>query len=38
LIACSTGDACGLTDTRSPERRCSKYSAVINVVIDADDA
>ena len=38
LIACSTGDACGLTDTRSSRRRCRNHSSVMIVVIDALDA
>jgi hypothetical protein len=38
LIACSTGEACGLTDTRSGARRWAKYSAVMTSTIDADEA
>ena len=37
-MACSTGEACGLTETRSGPRRCAKYSAVMIETIDADDA
>ena len=38
LIACSTGEACGFTDTRSSGRRCANHSAVITVTSDALDA
>ncbi len=37
-IACSTGDACGFTDTRSAARRCSNQSAVMIETIEADEA
>jgi hypothetical protein len=38
LIACSTGEACGLTDTRSSAVRRSNHNAVMIVVIEALDA
>jgi hypothetical protein len=38
LIACSTGEACGLTDTRSPRCSWPNHSAVMIVTIDALDA
>jgi len=38
LIACSTGEACGLTDTRSWDRRCPNHSEVMIETIDADEA
>src|SRR5918995_4745020 len=34
-MACSTGDACGLTDTRSGASRCANHSAVIRLTIEA---
>lgn len=37
-MACSTGDACGLTATLSCAVRCANHSAVIAVTIDALDA
>src|SRR5687767_14328615 len=37
-MACSTGEACGFTETRSWARRCSNQSAVMIVTIDALDA
>ena len=37
-MACSTGEAWGLTDTRSGARRCSNQSAVMIETIDADEA
>src|ERR671914_187805 len=37
-MACSTGDACGLTDTRSSARSSLNQSAVIRLTIDALDA
>ena len=37
-MACSTGEACGLTDTRSAGRRCLNHSDVMIVAIDADEA
>ena len=37
-IACSTGEACGFTDTRSCGRRYSNHSAVMIETIDADEA
>ena len=37
-MAWSTGAACGLTDTRSGDRRYSNHSAVMIDTIDADDA
>jgi hypothetical protein len=37
-MACSTGAACGFTDTRSEARRCRKYSADMMLIIDADEA
>ena len=37
-MACSTGEACGLTDTRSGASRCANHSAVISETIDALDA
>src|SRR5919204_375916 len=36
-MACSTGAACGFTDTRSDARRCRKYSADMMLIIDAPD-
>ena len=38
LIACSTGEACGLTDTRSSGRSAPNHSAVMIDTIDADEA
>jgi hypothetical protein len=38
LIACSTGEACGLTETRSSARSASNHSAVMSETIDALDA
>ena len=38
MIACSTGDACGLTDTRSGASRNANHSAVISDTIDALEA
>ena len=38
LIACRTGEACGLTDTRSGASRCANHSAVISETIDALEA
>jgi hypothetical protein len=38
LIACSTGEACGLTETRSAAVRPSKHSAVMTLTNDALDA
>ena len=37
-MACSTGEACGLTDTRSSARRCRNHSEVMMETIEADDA
>src|SRR3954452_10286119 len=37
-MACSTGDACGLTDTRSSGRRWLNHSSVMIDTSDADDA
>src|SRR5918992_844085 len=37
-MACSTGDACGFTDTRSSARSSLNQSAVIRLTIDALDA
>ncbi len=37
-MACRTGDACGLTDTRSGASRCANHSAVIRLTIDALEA
>ncbi len=37
-MACRTGDACGFTDTRSPALRCWKYSAVMMLTIEAEEA
>ena len=37
-MACKTGEACGLTDTRSAAVRCSNQSAVMIVAMDALDA
>ena len=37
-MACSTGDACGLTLTRSAPSRCANHSAVITVTSDALEA
>src|SRR5215208_2004903 len=37
-MACSTGEACGLTDTRSSARSSENQSAVIRLTIDALDA
>lgn len=36
-MACSTGDAWGLTETRSPARRWANQSAVITETIEALD-
>jgi pyruvate dehydrogenase E1 component len=36
--ACSTGEACGLTETRSPAESCSSHSAVMIDTMDALDA
>jgi hypothetical protein len=38
LIACSTGEACGFTDTRSSARSSENQSAVMRLTIDALDA
>jgi hypothetical protein len=38
LIACSTGEACGLTDTRSSAVSAPNHSAVMMLTIDALDA
>jgi len=38
LIACSTGDACGLTLTRSGASSTPNQSAVISETIDALEA
>jgi hypothetical protein len=38
LIECSTGEAWGLTATRSPAFNQWKYSAVIAVTIEAEEA
>jgi hypothetical protein len=38
LIAWSTGEACGLTDTRSGARRNANHSAVMRLTMEADDA
>src|SRR5918998_1789832 len=37
-MACSTGDACGFTETRSSARSSENQSAVIRLTIDALDA
>src|SRR5215216_3851274 len=37
-MACSTGEACGLTDTRSGASRCANQSAVIRLTIEALEA
>src|ERR687895_160277 len=37
-MACSTGEACGLTETRSSARRSPNHSAVIRLTIDALEA
>src|ERR671918_472009 len=37
-MACSTGEACGLTDTRSSARSSANQSAVIRLTIDALEA
>src|SRR5918995_5671483 len=37
-MACRTGDACGLTDTRSGASRWANHSAVIRLTIDALEA
>ena len=37
-MAWSTGAACGFTDTRSLLRRWAKYSAVMMLVAEAEDA
>src|SRR5918992_5907490 len=37
-IACSTGEACGLTDTRSSARSSLNQRAVIRLTIDALEA
>lgn len=37
-MACSTGEACGLTDTRSAEVRCSNQSAVMMLTMEALEA
>src|SRR5215213_4655792 len=37
-MACSTGEACGLTETRSGASRWANHSAVIRLTIDALDA
>src|SRR5215208_7387196 len=37
-MACSTGEACGLTDTRSSARSSENQSAVIRLTMDALDA
>ena len=37
-MACSTGEACGLTDTRSGASRYANHSAVISDTIDALEA
>src|SRR5918999_5803104 len=37
-MACSTGEACGLTDTRSSARSSENQSAVMRLTIDALDA
>ena len=37
-MACSTGDACGLTETRSGASSSPNHSAVIIETIDALDA
>ena len=38
MIACSAGEACGFTDTRSSARSSENQSAVIRLTIDALDA
>ncbi len=37
-MACSTGAAWGLTETRSGARMCSKYNAVMIETTDAQEA
>src|SRR3954447_23465129 len=37
-MACSTGEACGFTDTRSSARNSENHSAVMRLTIDALDA
>jgi hypothetical protein len=37
-MACRTGEACGLTETRSTARRWRNHSDVMIVTSDADDA
>ena len=37
-MPCSTGEAWGLTDTRSPGRSCSNHNDVMIETIDAHDA
>src|SRR6478735_6919787 len=37
-MACRTGAAWGLTETRSGARRCANHRAVMTLTIDADDA
>ena len=37
-MACSTGEAWGLTETRSPACSCPKYSAVMIDTIEAHEA
>ena len=37
-MACSTGEACGLTETRSWDCRGPNHSAVMIETIDADEA
>ena len=37
-MLCSTGEAWGLTETRSPERRCSNHSDVMIDTIEAQEA
>src|SRR5687768_16857688 len=37
-MACNTGDACGFTETRSPDCSCSNHSEVMMETIDAHDA
>ena len=38
MIACSTGAACGFTETLSGPRRNAKYSADMMLTIEADEA
>jgi len=37
-MACRTGEACGLTETRSSGPRCPNQSATMIETIDDDDA